>query len=307
MSNVVLIVIYNHQYNQNIEIIEQIYKDRFENIYHLVPFYIGEKSNVISVYECSHYFQGYIAQGFKRYFKEKFEHYFFVADDMILNPFINQNNYKEYLKLSSISSFIPELITLHKRSIFWKHTRSAFDWNISLRGVEAKNQLPDHNEALKLFEKFNLKLDSLKFEQIYKKPKPLKLSSFKEIQSYFYWQLRKYKNSRRKYNLSYPMVGSYSDIFVVSSDSIKNFCHYCGVFATTKLFVEIAVPTALILSSKEIVTEKNLKLQGKALWSKEEYQELDKYSNSLKKLLSDFPNNNLYLHPIKLSKWNTKL
>lgn len=107
--------------------------------------------------------------------------------------------------------------------------------------------------------------------------------------------------------LSYPIVGSYSDVFVVSSESIKLFCHYCGVFAATKLFVEVALPTSLVLSAKEIVTENNLKFQGKALWTKEQYKELDKYDSSLKKLLGEFPSNYLYLHPIKLSKWNTEL
>ena len=110
-----------------------------------------------------------------------------------------------------------------------------------------------------------------------------------------------------RYSLSYPIVGSYSDIFVVNSKSIKLFCHYCGVFAALKLFVEIALPTSLVLSANEIVEEKDLKLQGKALWTKKQHQELDKYENSLKQLLVKFPSNYLYLHPIKLSKWNTKL
>ena len=78
MNKVALIIIYNHKFDRNIDILENIYKDRFSNIYHLVPFYTGDKSNVISVYENSHYFQGYVAQGFKSYFKEEFEHYFFI-------------------------------------------------------------------------------------------------------------------------------------------------------------------------------------------------------------------------------------
>jgi len=85
MNKVALIIIYNHQYNKNIDILERIYNGRFSNIYHLVPFYNGEKQNVIPVYDSSYYFQGYVAQGFKSYFKEEFTHYFFVADDLILN------------------------------------------------------------------------------------------------------------------------------------------------------------------------------------------------------------------------------
>jgi hypothetical protein len=104
--------------------------------------------------------------------------------------------------------------------------------------------------------------------------------------------------------LPYPLAGSYSDIFVISADTIKQFSHYCGVFASTRLFVEVGLPTSLILSAKEIVFEKDIKLQGKALWTKDDYKVLDKFENSLIKLLDEFPSNYLYLHPIKLSKWN---
>ena len=102
-------------------------------------------------------------------------------------------------------------------------------------------------------------------------------------------------------------MGSYSDIFVISSNTIKQFSHYCGVFASTRLFVEVAVPTSLVLSADEIVTENDLKLQGEALWTKEQYEILDKYEGNLESLLNDFPEKLLYLHPIKLSQWKTEL
>jgi len=308
MKKVALIIIYNHQYNKNIDILEQIYKDRFSNIYHLVPFYNGEKQNVIPVYECSYYFQGYISQGFKSYFKEDYTHYFFVADDLLLNPIINEINYSEHLKLNSNTCFIPGFITLHARSEWWARVGEAFRWSIDFSGVEAKNQLPDYEKALKKFQQFDLTIKPLRFNQIWKTPSSMK--DFGKIifrdRRYFLRYLKN-KFTKKRYSLSYPIVGSYSDIFVVSSESIKLFCHYCGVFAATKLFVEVALPTSLVLSAKEIVTENDLKLQGKALWTKEQHQELEKYESSLKQLLVEFPTNYLYLHPIKLSKWNTKI
>src|SRR5580704_10569699 len=105
---VALIIIYNHRYDKNIDILERIYGERFSNIYHLMPFYSGDKSNVIPVYEHSFYFQNYVAQGFKSYFKKEYSHYFFVADDMIINPVINEQNYATQLKLTETTSFIPE-------------------------------------------------------------------------------------------------------------------------------------------------------------------------------------------------------
>ncbi len=123
--------------------------------------------------------------------------------------------------------------------------------------------------------------------------------------SYFRYIKSKFTNI--KYSIPYSIVGSYSDVFFVSSDSIRQFCHYCGVFAATRLFVEVAIPTSLVLSAQEIVTENDLKLNGKALWTKEQFRELDKYEQSLQKLFEEFPPNYLYLHPVKLSKWNTDL
>ena len=313
MNKVALIIIYNHQYNKNIDVLEQIYKDRFSNIYHLVPFYNGEKRNVIPVYENSYYFQGYVAQGFNSYFNESFTHYFFVADDLVLNPIINENNYYEHLNLTLTSCFIPGFITLHKRNDFWARVGEAFRWRVNQRGVEANNQLPSYEEAFKKFQEFGLEIKPLHFNQINRLPnsifewlRPLISRSFFNHTSFILSYLKS-KLRKKTYSLPYPIVGSYSDIFVVSADNIKQFCHYCGVFATTELFVEVGLPTSLVLSAKEIITERDLKLRGKALWTKKDYQELNKYDNSLNKLFAEFPTDYLYLHPIKLSKWNIKL
>lgn len=308
MNKVALIIVYNHQYNKNIDILERIYKDRFSYIYHLVPFYKGEKENVIPVYECSYHFQGYISQGLRSYFKEDYTHYFFVADDLVLNPIINEINYFEYLNLKPNTCYIPGFITLHDRNVWWPRVGEAFRWSINFEGVEATDQLPDYETALQKFQQFDLSIKPLRFHQIWQTPNSLKDFGMILLRDRRYFlRYLKSKLTKSKYMLSYPIVGSYSDIFVVSSESIKLFCHYCGVFAATELFVELAIPTSLVLSANEIVTENDLKLQGKALWTKEEHQELEKYERSLKNLLAKFPTNYLYLHPIKLSKWNTEL
>jgi hypothetical protein len=310
MGKVALIIIYNHQFNKNIDVLEQIYKDRFSDIYHLVPFYRGEKQNVIPVYESSHYFQGYIAQGFTSYFKEAYTHYFFVADDLLMNPIINETNYAEHFKLNSSSCFIPEFVTLHDLDEWWPRAGDAYRWNISTPGVEAKNQLPDYEEAMRRFQRFGFSIKPLHFFQIWKIPSSIYgwirpffgRSMFKH--GFFTLRYLTSKLTKKTYPISYPLIGSYSDICVVSTDAIKQFCHYCGVFASTNLFVEVALPTALVLSAKEIITENDLKFEGKALWTKEDYRVLEKYENSFTRLFNEFPENYLYIHPIKLSKWS---
>lgn len=304
MNKVALVIIYNHQYNKNIETLEEIYRDRFSNIYHLVPFYVGKKANVIAVYESSYYFQGYVAQGFKSYFEIDYSHYFFIADDLLLNPIINEKNYDTQFKLNLNTSFLSGFTNFHEVANLWPRVAESFYYNITAPGVEAKNQLPDRNEALKTFKKFGFEFKSLEYKQIWKTPTSLKNLfelSFRETLRFFKSEL-----SRTRYQLSYPLVGAYSDIFIVSASTIKQFSHLCGVTATTKLFVEIAIPTCLILSAQEVVTEIDLSLKGKALWSKEDHLILEKYENKLDKLIKEFPEGLLYLHPIKLSKWITK-
>jgi hypothetical protein len=140
----------------------------------------------------------------------------------------------------------------------------------------------------------------LNFNLIYQKPK-----NSKNFKDYIIYALRKLRNKifPRVYKTNFPIAGGYSDILLVDSNSIVEFCHYCGVFASTKLFVELAIPTALILSAKKIVTEKDISLRGKALWTNEELKYLEEYNFNLELLISKFPSNQLYLHPIKLSKW----
>ncbi len=294
MSKVALIIIYNHQYNKNIDILEKIYKERFSTIYHLVPFYSGKKENVIPVYESSFYFQGYISQGLKTFYNENCEHYFFIADDMILNPIVTENNYREILNLNSNSSYIPRLDSIHK---FWKDynvkVEKAYKFNPNAKGVEVKNILPSYEEALKLLNDHGVEIGKLSLNQISN-------SGYSRL---FAPLLKHFKI----YQLPYPLTSSYADICIVSSTAIKDFALYCGIFAALDLWVEVALPTALAFSARDIVKDAQLKIKGRALWSESDYKLLEKYENNLSKLLSSFPKEYLYLHPIKLSKWSTEL
>lgn len=296
-SKVALIVIYNHRYDNNIEIVEKIYEKKFDNIYHLVPFYDGVKKNVIPVYENSYYFQGYVAQGFKSYFNDEYTHYFFIADDMILNPAINQNNYLDSFLLTEDMSFVPWLKALPAKG-FWSHNLDALLYKTNVPGLEIKKYLPSYREALNIINSKEIYTGSFSFKNVYGK------YSFKAVAKFLIYSILN-KVSLRK-GLKYPMVYSYSDIFIISSKTIDKFVKYCGIFAASNLFVELAIPTALILSSSLIRTEDELSFSGKALWNEQDYKILNPFNEDLISLLNNFPVNHIYLHPIKLSKWKTK-
>ncbi len=330
-NSVALIIVFNHRYDKNIEILEKIYEKRFSHVYYLVPFYDGDKPNVIPVYQNSYYFQGYFVQGFKQYFQENFLHYFFVADDIVLNPEINENNYMQHFNLSGSTSFIPEVYSLdnindnmlycspatltdglsklRKKDVKkwnWCRVLEAYQYNPKISGVESVNELPEYDEALELLNRHGVNINKLSYVDVFGGPKvPINFKVLMDNIKYMFG----HELFRLKYKLKYPLAGSYSDIVIVSQSSIKKFVHYCGVFAATELFVELAIPTALLLSSEDVITEPQIGKKGKVFWpySKKRKQlyedEMKKYGYKLDKLITMFPKDVLYIHPVKLSKW----
>lgn len=311
MTKVCLIIVFNHRYDKNIPVLEKIYKNRFSGIYFLVPFYNGTLPNVIPVYESSHYFQSFFAQGFHRFFREDFTHYLFIGDDCILNPAINENNLYEKTGLKPGSDFIPGMFTLDSiTGNGWWHAAKGIEFFTNRKGAEIARELPSREEALQRFKHHKLEIKPLTGRNIFGDKK---ISFLRWWQSPIYKQFflrMKWKEFRKdgKIELPYPVAGSYSDIVIVTRDIIAEFCRYCGIMAAAGLFVEIAIPTALVLLSNNIMQEKDLHLKGKALWETSEIEEVENnYGKSLSVLMKEFPRNQLHYHPIKLSRWKDDL
>jgi hypothetical protein len=328
MNAATLVIIYNHHYPKNIERLDLIYKDKFKSIFHLIPFYNGEKSNVIPVYGNSFYFQAYIAQAFASLSKESSDHFIFIADDMILNPKIDEESYKDIFNIDLDDNFIPYFDLLSEKKTFWHRVPEALTWQIKKPGLEITSLLPTKREAEEIFRNFgwtNLFATPVgAFERGFSylpilKSKPLNLKKtvktlYKLIRTNFRIMKKNYRLGRRirsRWNfkfskgeilLEYPLVGAYSDLLVINKHSFPQFAHYCGLFAASELFVELAIPTALVFSSKNIVTESDNTRSGRAYWG-DEVKELGIFDFKLNNLLENFPDEKLYIHPIKLSEW----
>ncbi|MBC7949890.1 MAG: hypothetical protein H7Y42_18545 [Chitinophagaceae bacterium] len=311
MRKACLIIVFNHRYDKNIPVLRKMYSGRFSHIFFLVPFYDGADPDVIPVYESSYYFQSFFAQGFHRFFRPDFTHYVFAGDDCLLNPAIDENNLLDVTGIPDGADFIPEFIELHSlKDGGWWHTKKAIDFFHNRGGAEVQRELPSREEALRRFNAHGLTIKPLTRENIFGNKK---ISFLNPLQSWMYKQFFlqvKWKKYRKDglIELPYPVAGSYSDMFVVTKDSISDFCRYCGILAAVGLFVELAIPTALVLSSKRIVQEKDLRLKGLAVWTPAEVETIEnKFNRSLKDLLAKFPEGQLYYHPVKLSKWTNDL
>lgn len=321
--NPCLIIVFNHKYDKNISVLEDLYLPHFQHIYFLVPFYTGTNPRVIPVYESSYYFQGYFAQGYKVFYRPEFTHYLFIGDDLILNPALNEHNYAELLGLTASASYVPELVPLHETSpvgkqtanpaaltqTYWSHTPKGIAFYENRKGSEAVKEMPLYDDALQCFAAHGIAIKPLNYYNVFGPlimPTTLSeaIGTGKKLWTYYVsWRHMKVDGHSQQLQLEYPLARSYSDIVIVSAQSIERFCHFCGIFSAIGLFVEIAIPTALLLSSSQVLTDKDIKLKGEAIWL-DDISKLElKYNLSLKKMLDDFPAHQLYYHPVKLSKW----
>lgn len=289
-SKVVLLVVYNHRYDKNIPVIERLYKGLFSHIFHLVPFYDGTIENVIPVYDSSYYFQNYIAQAYTHISRMGFTHFLIVADDMILNPGINEKNIWEQMGIDYSDCYISRVSILQQRPTFWAHTVQGLKYKVVQPGVEIQKILPPKEEAERRFSIHGI---------------PTGKVPLKRLIPHTWLQL--YKNIIKELpfslTLDYPLIGGYSDIFLVTSKEMPLFCQYCGAFAATKLFVEIAIPTALYLTADSVKIDKDVKLKRGDIWDNDIVELEKSFNKDLSALIHSFPEEKLFLHPVKMSKW----
>jgi hypothetical protein len=298
-----LMIIYNHRYDKNITKLEELYTPKFSHIFHVVPFYDGDRDNVIPVYESSYRFQGYAAQAYEKIKHMGFTHFFFIADDMIINPALDETNYYELIGLKENESYLPYIREFSKEKGYWQRVKNAIMWSneLTICGAEIQNQIPSEQEAKDAFTKYgvtDLTVHTWPFLLAFAR------GMIKEASPYVSAKvIGRFIRNGFKYPLLYPMVGCYADISIIPAEVMPKFCHYAGVFAASGLFVEIAWATSLMLATPYMKTDCDTKLKGRALWPGDGWNELDKYNYSLNALIQDFPKGQLFYHPVKLSKW----
>ena len=297
MPKICLSVVFNHQFEKNIPKLRNIYKDRFSTIRYLSPFSKCKDPEVIPVCETSVHFQGYFAQGFKNLPKDC-EYYVFCGDDLVLNPSLNESNLIEALNCKH-SSYIKYLNPIWEHSFAWHKFDECNQFTEKEYTVPYQNLLPSRKELLIIYENHGLKYRNLGFHNFQGiKEKEITINRIKSGVSYFF------RNGNKRF-INYPLVEGYSDFIIVPRSHIELFCHYCGIFAAMNLWVDAAVATALVLSESEIKTEKDSKYSGKEYWNDDELiKRLSPANKKLNKIDELFKENELYIHPIKLSSYN---
>lgn len=313
MKEVALVIIFNHNYTANIKPLTLLYGNRFKNIFFVIPFYNGNLPNVINVFEKSCFFQGYISSALNQIKKEGFKYYLIIGDDVFLNPSIEETNFKNFFNVNEDTAFIPGPFLLSDPSEtrpsrpyapYWNSIADAQKFDVIQFGFQSEKYLPSKSEAKMLLNRHG-------FDFSYKIPRrmffPKPMIRFKEgirhnLQG-IKLLLKNIPNLVYPKPLKYPLIGSYSDVIVISAKHQENFISYSGAFAALNLFVELALPTSIAFAYPKIVSEIDTKYKGETYWYYSHNECEKKYKKSLLYLTENFPIDTLYVHPIKLSKW----
>ena len=317
--NVCLVVIFNHRFDKNLPLLRKIYGSRFSNIRFLMPFYDGADSDVIPVYESSYQFQGYLIQAYEKLKDIPCSHYLFISDDLIINPAFDETNFVNRAKMYDKKFWITNFAPLNSPNMFrWTRvaTSSTPFYNVA---TQWKDSIYTYDEAMAKFnEFFGAKYKEFYDEEFFgdpNKPGSNSIGGWNNSEVFFNVVNYFIMTNGNSLHIPYPMARGYSDIFCIAKGSLFEFSRLCGIFSAMNMFVEIAIPTAAVLTYKkgDVKLLKNeahpryikvLSLEsGLILWGNDRDVFESKYDRDFSKLVKVWGEELLCIHPIKLSGW----
>jgi hypothetical protein len=305
------VFLFNHRFEKNIATLERLYGSRFSNRKYIMPFASRDDDQVARVYETSWNFSGHIAQAGASVTVPGTSHYVFIADDLILNPRLDEGNLLETLGVGSDDAYIKSLASIDTLRYRWYRALGE-TLNLDNRepGFDYLSELPSAEDARRKFESLGVRFE---------RPWPHGIREWRNALTRLpsNWGLGNTLRYARR-PTSYPLVYGYADFLVVPADAWERFLHYCGVLAALNCFAEVAVPTALALAARNVVTELPLNehferhsgtrtgitMPGRELWGAEAINGFAApFERSFDNLVSGFPPELLYVHPVKLSQF----
>lgn len=312
MSDPVLsaLFLFNHRFERNVPVLEELYKDRFSRRRYVMPFATIERPDVIPVREAGFYFHGHLAQAADRFLDDEVTHYVVISDDLFVNPKLNEHNLLAELGLGERAAWIKSLAGADE-------VRYGFTWAADAAFQMQRAQSMDLLRDLPPAEDAQRRFEAMGFH--FPRPRPRSLAELRHLtitmprQARLIWWESLALLGRRS---PYPLLMGYADFLVLPAHGIARFLHYCGLFAAMNIFVEIALPTALALAYDEIVTEMEIGEDFRQLSARRRpdapYKGIELADSapfgesrgwSRDRLVEEFPDDWLYAHPVKFSQW----
>ncbi len=319
-----LVVLFNHRFDRNIPLIREMYSSRFPSMVQLMPYYQGQDADVCSVFGNSFQFYNYIVQSRERIRALPGDYILIIGDDLLLNPAFNEDNTASLLGLESGDDFYLDGFVDVSLPECWRGTQEAHNFSTTPPGVDAKSvngNIPSYEEARAILKSRGLMAhDTLSRVRMFFPSWQLSKGL------YFNWKVLKargwhirnwLKYKLRRYAYSYPVVFGYSDIICIPRKRFDDFCRVLSVFSAWNMFVELAIPTALqLLPDARIRTLADVRFKSGNVWypqSTEHFDSMNRLiddllqsSSDAQQLADNFPQEYMYLHPVKLSRYAGK-
>ena len=320
-----LIVVFNHRFDKNLPLLRKYYGDKFKTIRFLMPFADDLEENepdVISVHFSSYLYQGFFGEARKQIEQVECDGYVVVGDDLLLNPSLNQNNLHQRMDLPTNDAYTKSLASLYDAPLSWSRTRTTYR-ALFADGIEWNRLLPEREEAMERSIHYGITHRPLGFRNLTPFWTKIGLSSLGTAIAWF----SERQHSRRLFasftqEVPYPLFYGYSDFLVLPKAGWDRFARYCEATAAMQLFVEAAIPLAMVLAFDRVQTEleygelfdaphpkRRMRMHGIELqWQESDRIDFEnRHDLSLTRLIETFPDDILYYHPVKLSKWKQDL
>ena len=329
-----LVVLYNHHFERNIPLIRELYRHNFSEMRQIMPFYRPdqqgtegqtENQDVLSVFGNSFLFHSYIAQVRSHLMEMKCDDILIIGDDLLLNPSITEDNLHDKLQIPPGHFYIDGVVNICDGE-YYRPVQEAHRFSPHPPGLDgsANRWVPPYDEAFNILHKKGLMTHTIlnsyhPFFPLWQEPL-LSLSNlhanYKIFKARVYHTLAALKYRLFPKRFSYPCVFGYSDILLIPKEKLDLFCRYMEVFATWGMFVELAIPTALMLMPDCHVSHASgHDLKTGNVWYPQNPKHFKNINDLIQKTIAAsegrldklgdaFPQDYLYLHPVKLSQLN---
>ena len=289
-----LLLWFSWQFDRNIPRLDELYAERFPCRHYLMPFYQGDHPHTIPIHESSLHFQNYFAQADK-VLPQDADYYVVCGDDMILHPDINNDNLVDFVGCRD-KAYVKYVNAVTDHSFAWHRFSEAMHFLDSYRAIPFHEMMPSREELLEIYRRHGIEITNIGLKNF--KGAWEKKVSWERVKAGI-----KYLLADRKRYAEWPLVEGYCDFLVVPRKHWKKFVYYCGVLGAMNVWHDCSVVTALLLACDEVLQEKASPAFGVELWNQAVDDLYGKYQGDLQALLSDYAPNQIYTHPVKLSRW----
>jgi hypothetical protein len=301
---IALCIIYNHSFIKNVEVLDRLYSSSFDRILHIVPNHRSVQKDILTAYRSSHVFQGYLADNRSTIEALGADYIVFAADDCLLNCRCIVDEVTVGIDRAQASGFFPGFAGPLAAPSAWKwaHTLPAVSRffgspklaNPQIEGwLDCLPDLERARSALGRYDAAELRLE---------RPTSDDLANYSAIDRANVTALF---GEALAIELPFPFVRGLADFGVLHKDYVAEFLHYCGVFSSLNLWVEVAIPTAAALLDKKLVFAKDLGLKFDWDWSDPRRSPRWPQPTELRdvyRMVEEMPRDLLFRHPVKLSE-----